>query len=486
MTDVQPVQGPIGPEQHRREQKKLGTPEEFKKTYRVQAVDDADAEAQSKKKKQKQGADEEDVEQATQGVPPPAAPLSASPFEVQKPEKKVSGAAPSETPQTAAPYDKSYAPSSSFTAFGDEEDTEDFTSDLPSAPTPSSPVAQSTPSPLLSSTPAEEEVSYDEDDLYTQAPQPSQPQTSSAQVPSPQQNTPSSPPPSTPETAPVAPPAKTSEPSPAGGALAKQAGAAVAKGKKPPQASPLSTPSKEKLASTETKPLPPPQPSDPEQRVKPGAPGAAPPAPVPPKTKEASPEETGLSWHEELPAVSALSSSSGEEKKDDGRKDEEQMAASGATALPTDVPPLIAPDVSGAQAPLPTYTTFSPAVLDMFERMVGTITVLQESTGERMTTLKLTSPNFSSSVFYGAEIVIEEDLHLAPGQYNIKLIGSPEAVQLFQAKSDDLLAAFQSGGYNFKVQRLETAIQTADKPLFKRKEGIGKDSGADAGQGGAS
>lgn len=514
MADIQPIQGPIGPEhqQHRREQKKLGTPEEFKKTYRVQAVDDTDAEAQSKKKRQKQGAEEEDANQAEEAAAPTTpTPPSTSPFEIQKPEKKAPGIGAAETPQTSVPYDKSYTPSGSFTALGDEEDTDDFISNLPNAPTPSTPstqqvVSQPPQNAPPASTPTEEGMTYSEGDFYTQPPQSSQSQTSSSQAtPSQQSTTPSStttPPSSAPT--PAAPPGKVTGPSKDTGALAKQAGAVtekekkpsqitpvakqtsatVEKEKKPSQTAPSSTTSKEKPAASEAKPIVPPKPTDTEQLVKPGAPGATPPAPPQPKAKEISPEESSLSWHEELPAVSALSSSSGgEEKKDDSRKEEEQMAASGTTPLPTDVPPLITPDTSGAQAPLPTYTTFSPAVLDMFERMVGTITVLQETAGERKTTITLTSPNFSSSVFYGAEIVIEEDLHLAPGQYNIKLVGSPEAVTLFQAKSDDLLAAFQSGGYNFKVQRLETVIQSTEKPLFKRKEGVGKDSGADAGQG---
>ena len=119
----------------------------------------------------------------------------------------------------------------------------------------------------------------------------------------------------------------------------------------------------------------------------------------------------------------------------------------------------------------------------MFDKMVGTMTVMQETTGERKTTITLTSPKFASSAFFGAEVIIEEDLNLAPGQYNIKLVGSPEAVQLFQAKSNDLLAAFQAGNYNFRVQRIDTAIQSTDKPLFKRKESASSDTGADANTG---
>lgn len=140
-------------------------------------------------------------------------------------------------------------------------------------------------------------------------------------------------------------------------------------------------------------------------------------------------------------------------------------------------------DTSSVASTAPAYTTLSPALLEMFDKMVGTISVLQETQGERKTTVTLTSPNFSSSVFYGAEIVIEEDLHLAPGQYNIKLIGSPEAVNLFQSKQNDLMAAFQSGSYNFRVQRLETAIQRVDKPLFQRKDGVDNEGSSEGDQG---
>ena len=140
-------------------------------------------------------------------------------------------------------------------------------------------------------------------------------------------------------------------------------------------------------------------------------------------------------------------------------------------------------DTSSVANTAPAYTTLSPALLEMFDKMVGTISVLQETQGERKTTVTLTSPNFSSSVFYGAEIVIEEDLHLAPGQYNIKLIGSPEAVNIFQSKQNDLMAAFQSGSYNFRVQRLETAIQRVDKPLFQRKDGVDNEGSNEGDQG---
>jgi hypothetical protein len=63
--------------------------------------------------------------------------------------------------------------------------------------------------------------------------------------------------------------------------------------------------------------------------------------------------------------------------------------------------------------------------------------------------------------------------------YNIQFVGSPQGVALFQGNVSDLMAAFQGGNYNFKVNRIETHLQS-DRPLFKRKEGLG---GEDKGQG---
>ena len=178
-------------------------------------------------------------------------------------------------------------------------------------------------------------------------------------------------------------------------------------------------------------------------------------------------------------AAPSLESSQDKGQDDSNHSDDADLAQAMQSNTPTPTP--FSTNLA-VQAPAPAYTTLSPAILEMFDKMVGTISVLQETKGERTTTVTLTSPNFSSSVFYGSEIVIEEDLHLAPGQYNIRLIGSPEAVNLFQANQINLMAAFQSGNYNFTVQRLETAIQSIDNPVFKRKESGGDQGSQDSRQ----
>lgn len=207
-----------------------------------------------------------------------------------------------------------------------------------------------------------------------------------------------------------------------------------------------------------------------------------PPAPLPVNKSKVTDTSSTASLTDVAGVPVSSNESSDKDTKDDSDQSqdiESMQAMQGNIQTPT--PFLL--DTSSVANTAPAYTTLSPALLEMFDKMVGTISVLQETQGERKTTVTLTSPNFSSSVFYGAEIVIEEDLQLAPGQYNIKLIGSPEAVNLFQSKQNDLMAAFQSGSYNFRVQRLETAIQRVDKPLFQRKDGVDNEGSNEGDQG---
>jgi hypothetical protein len=126
---------------------------------------------------------------------------------------------------------------------------------------------------------------------------------------------------------------------------------------------------------------------------------------------------------------------------------------------------------------LPSYANLHPQVMEIFDRMVGVMTVMNMS-GMTETTITLNAPQFASSVFFGTQIIIQE-FSTAPQAFNIQLNGTPQAVALFQGNVDDLMAAFQAGNYNFRVNRLETGYLT-ERPLFKRKEKAGdkeKDTG---------
>jgi hypothetical protein len=122
---------------------------------------------------------------------------------------------------------------------------------------------------------------------------------------------------------------------------------------------------------------------------------------------------------------------------------------------------------TSALSPLPPYAMMHPEVQELFDRMVGVMTVMNMS-GLTETVITLNMPQFASSVFFGTQIIIHE-FSSAPQAFNIQLNGTPQAVDLFQNNVEDLMAAFQSGNYNFRVNRLDTGY-FSEKPLFRRKE----------------
>lgn len=153
-----------------------------------------------------------------------------------------------------------------------------------------------------------------------------------------------------------------------------------------------------------------------------------------------------------------------EEKTEDKEKiaaSDEAMPSAGATE--TQMVPTSAP---GPET-LPPYAHLTPQIQEMFDRMVGVMTVMSQS-GMTETTITLNSPQFASSVFFGTQIIIQE-FSTAPQAFNIQINGTPQAVGLIQNNADDLMAAFQAGNYGFRVNRFETGY-LGSRPLVKRKE----------------
>ncbi|MBS0605028.1 MAG: hypothetical protein JSS60_08370 [Verrucomicrobia bacterium] len=161
-----------------------------------------------------------------------------------------------------------------------------------------------------------------------------------------------------------------------------------------------------------------------------------------------------------------------EEKKVDDKEKTSPMEAMGQPLSGTEAQSMMVAPPPGPET-LPPYANMNPQVQEMFDRMVGVMTVMTMS-GVTETVITLNTPQFASSVFFGTQIIIQE-FSTAPQAFNIQLNGTPQAVALFQGNADDLMAAFQAGNYNFRVNRLETGY-LADRPLFKRKE---KASGKD-------
>jgi hypothetical protein len=92
--------------------------------------------------------------------------------------------------------------------------------------------------------------------------------------------------------------------------------------------------------------------------------------------------------------------------------------------------------------------------------------------GDSTTTFFLDRAN---SVFSGTEIRIQE-FSTAPKAYNIQLVGTPEAIELFNEHMGALILAFNAEQRPFKINRLEThqrlslRKKDSDSDIEKKRE----------------
>jgi hypothetical protein len=117
----------------------------------------------------------------------------------------------------------------------------------------------------------------------------------------------------------------------------------------------------------------------------------------------------------------------------------------------------------------PAYTHLSGEMLALFEKMISQIFIMQAG-GINETTIHLNTPEFASSMFAGAQIVIKE-FSTAPLSFNIEFLGSPQNSLYFEQNIASLRAAFASEDRKYSVNRIESRLLSKqEKPLFHRKE----------------
>lgn len=151
----------------------------------------------------------------------------------------------------------------------------------------------------------------------------------------------------------------------------------------------------------------------------------------------------------------------------------EQAALSTVAPTPPPAPSAPMPLFLPAASEVPSPSAFlRPEILEMFEKMVGVLSVMHAQ-GLSETTIHLDSPAFQNSIFAGAKITIRE-YSTAPKAFNIEFQGNPQNTALFQGSVSDLMAAFQNGNYNFKINRIDTSLQASERPMFHRKEAPGE------------
>jgi hypothetical protein len=147
--------------------------------------------------------------------------------------------------------------------------------------------------------------------------------------------------------------------------------------------------------------------------------------------------------------------------KDQGSKEKQDLAASAQNLLntmyPTDSPNSLFKEAIG-------FDRLSPQILDLFDRIVGVLTVLQMQ-GKTETTIHLNEQQ--SPLLQGAEVVLSQ-VSTAPGSYNIELRGPPQTVALFQDNLEQLKKAFQrreeenkagKKEFNFKINDIRISLK---------------------------
>ncbi len=140
--------------------------------------------------------------------------------------------------------------------------------------------------------------------------------------------------------------------------------------------------------------------------------------------------------------------------------------------MPTiqELPPAVMTEASATASAVAPYV--QPESLPLFERMVGTIIQMRTQHIETCEVL-LTAAAFVGSKYYGTKIIFEK-YATAPDSFNIHLIGSDEAVVLFNEHLEGLMQAFQSAHLPIKIGRLWAEHET-ERPLFKRKPSVSEE-----------
>ena len=467
MADVSKIQGPSGsPESFGKKDKGSVDADKFKQEMRkrVTEVSQIDPDEQKKRKRGEEAEEEDSLEEP--GAGPTTPPSQVTPFSLEKTEKKASplemqgtGTSPTESAQKAsmpAPPSKPYFQTPSTEEMADDSGVLEEESFIDNIPSPLS--GEEAPPPVLGA-PEAPPAPQTQPIIPGEARPTSQEPPAIAPEQSGQSETVRQPPQKKPAQPPVGPPSEKKATTPV--IQPKLAGPAPEKSRKTADEWEGTSPAKERDTTGFFEQL--------------GKEGGEKEGKKPAKTPEELAQEAELQEAAAPPAQPFPLSSSTEEKPGEKVEENETPTETGVGATtPGELPGLATPPPTPEA--LPPYANIHPQVMEIFDRMVGVMTVMSMS-GMTETVITLNTPQFASSVFFGSQIIIQE-YSTAPLAYNVQLNGTPEAVALFQGNVDDLMAAFQAGNYNFRVNRLETGYLT-DRPLFKRKEKAGgeKESG---------
>jgi len=164
----------------------------------------------------------------------------------------------------------------------------------------------------------------------------------------------------------------------------------------------------------------------------------------------------------------ALSEQLREEKEREKKKTKEAKVP---VQPPDPLPPACQRIAAAAQTSASPFLNAQTA--ELYLQMVGTMVFMSSSKGGiSLTEVTLNSPAFRDSVLFNSVITIEK-YATAPDSFNIRLSGTPEAVQIFNNNMTSLTSAFTAAyedrRVSFRIGRIETEL-APNRPLIRRKK----------------
>jgi len=147
----------------------------------------------------------------------------------------------------------------------------------------------------------------------------------------------------------------------------------------------------------------------------------------------------------------------------DSSKKEEDKKESDLITTPLPMTP-VEPFMPAPIGDTPAYTKLSPQVYELFEKMVGLMTI-EHNQGVTTTTVTV---NMKGSVFHGAEIILGHDV-AAPNAFIVTIAGSTTAQELINANWANLVAAFEQSKLAFQIHLRRPILLDEYYPV-KRKE----------------
>jgi hypothetical protein len=158
---------------------------------------------------------------------------------------------------------------------------------------------------------------------------------------------------------------------------------------------------------------------------------------------------------------------------DKGKDQQGQKQKEKETVTPIEAPlitPYIEAITPAPPAELPVYSRLSPEVFEIFQRMVGMMTIQKES-GISTTTITISKPG---SLFDSGKLVLEH-YDTAPHAFNVEFQGNEAQVNLFNENITDLVAAIQQAKLTYNVNVRRASLSTPHR-IVERKEDVNKET----------